>query len=150
MDKHLNGCLNKIDLGVEGIKNANPGYKVPKITSGLRGTKYFIEFPIVGRNFDAFKMVCMLEQTIKDGYVTETARIKRQDSYSKGDVMSYCIDYNVASSTANGGMCNGVVYLRGMKGENGVDAFKFVIEKSVDFSKLDSDLFVAALAEVNR
>lgn len=64
--------------------------------------------------------------------------------------MSYCIDYDVASSTASGGRCNGVVYLRGMKGENGVQAYKFVLEKNVDFAKLDSDLFITALNEVNR
>ena len=48
--------------------------------------------------------------------------------------MSYCIDYDVASSSAMGGKCNGVVYLRGLKGENGIDAYKLVLEKSVDFN----------------
>jgi hypothetical protein len=60
------------------------------------------------------------------------------------------IDYEVASSTASGGTCSGTIYIRGMKGKDGVDAFKFVLEKNVDFADLDSQLFITALELVNK
>lgn len=64
--------------------------------------------------------------------------------------MSYLIDYEVASSTAMGGKCAGTIYIRGMKGANGTAAYKLVLEKSVDFAELDSNIFLTALREVNR
>lgn len=63
-DKHLKGCIEKIDKGIEGIKKRHPGYERPKITSGLRGTRYYIEFPIVGRNVDVFTLILNIEAEI--------------------------------------------------------------------------------------
>jgi hypothetical protein len=60
------------------------------------------------------------------------------------------IDYSVASSTASGGSCSGTIFIRGMKGKDGTDAFKFVLEKSVDFADLDAQLFITALEMVNK
>ena len=81
----------------------------------------------------------------------EKATIKRTDSYSNNENVSYLIDYNVASSTASGGHCLGSIYIRGLKGNgDGSDAYKFVLEKSVDFAALDSDIFLKVLEEVNR
>lgn len=39
------------------------------------------------------------------------------------------------------------MYIRGTKGEEGFDSFKFILEKSVDFSDLDVKLIVGACEE---
>lgn len=64
------------------------------------------------------------------------------DSHLQDDNVSYLIDYEVNSSTASGGKSKGSIYIRGVKGQNGVDSYKFVLEKSVDFAQLDSDMIV--------
>ena len=51
--------------------------------------------------------------------------------------MSYSIDYQNNSSTAEGGKSNGTIYIRGVKTPAG-DSFKIVMEKGVDFNELDS------------
>ena len=53
-DRQINGCLEQIHRGIDEIKKQTPGYEPPKVSSGLRGTRYFIEFPIVGKSIDAF------------------------------------------------------------------------------------------------
>lgn len=58
--------------------------------------------------------------------------------------MSYKIDYSVDSSTVGGSKSKGSVYIRGMKSE-GVDSFKFVLEKRVDFAELDSQMMINAV-----
>lgn len=61
------------------------------------------------------------------------------------------IDYEDNSSTAMGGKSKGSIYLRGIKSANkGADSYKFVLEKSVDFCELDSQIIVQALEEVNK
>ena len=60
------------------------------------------------------------------------------------------IDYGVDSSTVSGGKSKGSLYLRGIRGQRGFDSFKFVLEKGVDFSKLDSDIIIGVLEEINR
>lgn len=60
------------------------------------------------------------------------------------------IDYEVNSTTASGGKSKGSIYIRGLKNQNGIDSYKFVLEKGVDFAQLDSDMILAALSEVNR
>ena len=61
------------------------------------------------------------------------------DSYSQEDNLSYLIDYEVDSTTASGGKNRGSIYIRGIKSnDGGFDSFKFILEKSVDFSDLDS------------
>lgn len=53
------------------------------------------------------------------------------------------IDYEDNSSTAMGGKSKGSIYLRGIKSANkGADSYKFVLEKSVDFCELDSQIIV--------
>ena len=39
------------------------------------------------------------------------------------------------------------MYIRGIKGEEGFDSFKFILEKNVDFSDLDIKLVLAAYEE---
>ena len=63
-DKHLRGCLDKIDAGIIELMKKYPGRKKPQIKSGLRGPKYFIELPIVGKNVDAFSLILSTEKLI--------------------------------------------------------------------------------------
>jgi hypothetical protein len=59
------------------------------------------------------------------------------DSYIQDENVSYLIDYEVYSTTAQGAKNKGSIYIRGIKGEGGFDSYKFVLEKSVDFHDLD-------------
>jgi len=52
--------------------------------------------------------------------------------------VSYLIDYECMSTSCPGSKSKGSVYIRGVKSDSGFDSFKFVLEKSVDFSELDS------------
>ena len=54
--------MTKLRSGVDNINKRHPGFQNVKISSGLRGIRYFIEFPIVGRNVDAYSI---LENTKK-------------------------------------------------------------------------------------
>lgn len=58
-DKHLDGFMTKI---IEGIKDLEFKYpdmdkKVGSINSGMRGTKYYIEFPFAGTNSEAIQII---------------------------------------------------------------------------------------------
>jgi hypothetical protein len=108
------------------------------LRSGLRGTRYFIEFPIIGANIDAFKLILKVEDMIKLGHHKYGGRVLSTDSFMKDDNVSYLIDYQDDSSTAPGGKSKGSIYIRGIKSSNGIDSYKFVMEKSVDFCDLDS------------
>ena len=44
-----------------------PGMQRVKVTGGLRGTRYFIEFPIVGRNVDPFSMLTNTRSFMEKG-----------------------------------------------------------------------------------
>ena len=48
-DRFLAEILDKIDKGIAELLKKYPGRKKPVIKSGLRGPKYYIEFPIAGR-----------------------------------------------------------------------------------------------------
>jgi hypothetical protein len=72
-------------------------------------------------------------------------KITDTDSFSAGENVSYKIDYSVDSSTVGGGKSKGTVFIRGVKSETGFDSFKLVVEKMVDFAKLDSDLIINAV-----
>ena len=41
-----------------------PGREKPVVKAGLRGPKYFIEFPIAGKNVDMFGLILSTEQLI--------------------------------------------------------------------------------------
>ena len=64
-DKNLDGALNKIDDGLDELMKKYPRCQKPLIKSGLRGTRYFIEFSIIGKNVDAFSLILGAESTIK-------------------------------------------------------------------------------------
>ncbi len=67
-----------------------------------------------------------------------------KDSFQQGENFSFKFDYKVNSSTVGGGSSRGSVFLRGLRSD-GYDSCKFVLEKSVDFAKLDSDLILGAI-----
>mgnify|MGYP001121540594 CR=1 FL=1 len=64
MDKHLKEVLDKIEDGIDKLNRKYPHAKKPKIKSGLRGPRYFIEFPITGHKVDAFGLILATEKLI--------------------------------------------------------------------------------------
>jgi hypothetical protein len=48
-----------------------------------------------------------------------------------------------------GGKSKGTIYLRGIIGKSGLNSFKFILEKSVDFCDLDSQILISAVEHVN-
>jgi len=116
----------------------------------MKGLRYSVEFPIVGKNVDVFRIMCVVEDTIKQGYHKYSSRIRDRETFKNQDNVSQKIDYQVASSTANGANCTGTIYIRGIKGPDGNDSFKFIMEKSNDFSELDAEVMIEVLQEVNR
>lgn len=60
------------------------------------------------------------------------------------------IEYAVNSSTVGGSKCKGTIYIRGIRNETGIDSYKFVVEKLVDFADLDSDMILNAVEHLLR
>lgn len=57
-DKHLDKAIAKIDEGIKDLQLKYPSMQnKANLNYGLRGTRYFIEFPIAGRNVDAFSIL---------------------------------------------------------------------------------------------
>ena len=81
---------------------------------------------------------------ISDGKSKYGSRVTSKDYYHNEENLAYLIDYKVQSSKVGGTHCTGSVYIRGVKGEDGVDNFKFILEKSNDFSDLDAEIVVNA------
>ena len=144
-DRFLAEILDKIDKGIAELLKKYPGRKKPVIKSGLRGPKYYIEFPIAGRSVDAFGLILTTEKSIQSANKKHGSRIVDTDSYLAGENVSYKIDYSVNSSTVSGGKSKGTVYIRGIKSDTGFDSFKFVLEKNVDFSDLDAEMVIGAV-----
>lgn len=147
MDKNLEGALNKLDDGIKDIIARNPGMQKPHINSGLRATRYFIEFPITGRNIDAFSILTKTQQLIKSKEQECGTKIYGTDSFVQDENIAYSVDYAVNSPTALGAKSKGTLYLRGVKDESGFDSFKFILEKNFDFHDLDVDLILTAYEE---
>jgi hypothetical protein len=66
------------------------------------------------------------------------------DSYISGENVAYLIDYSVRSKEVKGTSNKGSIYIRGIKGENGYDSFKFILEKANGFSDFDSEMIINA------
>jgi len=66
-----------------------------KIQSGLRGTKYYIEFPIVAENVDAFSLLTCVKSKMEKGKKTQGLRITGTDSFSEEDKLAYLIEYSI-------------------------------------------------------
>lgn len=73
-------------------------------------------------------------------------RVTQTDSYLKDEQVAYLVDYLVNSSQVEGTRCPGSLYIRGVKGQDGLDSFKFTMEKGQDFSEFDAQLFLTAYA----
>ena len=115
-----------------------------KINSGLRGVRYFIEFPVVTTKFDALGLNESTKSVIQNGKSKFGSRITGKDYYHNEENLAYLIDYKVQSSQVGGTHTTGSVYIRGVRGEDGVDSFKFILEKSNDFSELDAQIVINA------
>jgi hypothetical protein len=50
----------------------------------------------------------------------------------------------VKSPVVDGGNSKGSLYFRGVKGKEGWDSFKFIMEKANDFSDFDAELVINA------
>lgn len=147
VDKNLSEFKDKLDEGIEKLAAANPNVQRVPLVSGLRGTKYFVEFPIVVRNFDAYSLLQKVQQKLDKGKGKKyDVRVTQTDSYLKDEQVAYLVDYLVSSSQVEGTRCPGSLYIRGVKGEDGLDSFKFTLEKGQDFSDFDAQLFLTAYA----
>ena len=71
-------------------------------------------------------------------------KIVGTDSFLADENVAYLIDYSVRSATVGGTYNKGSVYIRGVKGNEGYDSFKFILEKANDFSDFDAELVVSA------
>jgi len=53
-DRNMGAILDMVDAGIPGLKNKYPDFVKPKLKNGLRGTRYYVEFPIAAKQVDAF------------------------------------------------------------------------------------------------
>ena len=118
-DKILDATMDKINAGIDEVIKKNPGMEKVKISYGLRGVRYFIEFPIVGRNVDAFSLLSSTQQKMESGKKDPKYMVKTvgNDSYINEENVAYLIDYKVRSKAVQGTNNSGSVYIRGVKGE---------------------------------
>ena len=137
-DKHLDAIMSKVEEGIRELIEKNPGMPEVKLASGLRGTRYYIEFPIMARNVDAMSLLTSTKQLMTQSKENWGVKITNTDSYLAEENIAYLLDYNVESTMAPGSKSRGSVYIRGVKGHEGWDSFKFVLEKANDFSDFDA------------
>jgi hypothetical protein len=117
--------------------------KKPVLNSGLRGTKYFIEFPITDKYIDTSSILNSVKEILNTTY---GVKMTTNDTFSQEDMVSHIIDYDAPSSTAKGEINKGSLYLRGVKGTE-FDSYKFIIEKNVDFHDIDIKLILTVCEE---
>ena len=99
-----------------------------------------------------FSLILASEKEINFGKDNGALK-KSSNSFILKDSLSYIIDYECNSSTAPGSKSKGSIYIRGaknMNSQNGLDSFKFVLEKDVDFNDVDSKIMIAVLEEINK
>ena len=142
-DKQLDAVRNQFDDGIEKIIEKHPGMRRPVVKSGVRGTRYFFEFEIQKKHFDAFEIVTHVKNIMKKRDI----RIHHEEPFSNNEMMSYVIDYEVDSTTARGAKSKGSIYIRGVKGEP-YDNFKFVVEKNTDFHDYDVEILLKAFEKI--
>jgi len=137
-DKNLDDFTDKLGDGIDKLVAENPRIQKVKLVSGLRGTRYFVEFPIAARNFDAYSLLQKVQKKLEKGKGKKhDVRVTQTDSYLKDEQVAYLVDYSVRSSQVEGTRCPGSLYIRGVKGQDGLDSFKFTLEKGQDFSDFD-------------
>jgi hypothetical protein len=49
--------MDKVNKGIDELLKKNPNMPKVKINYGLRGIRYFVEFPIIGKNIDSFSLL---------------------------------------------------------------------------------------------
>ena len=96
--------MDKVSAGIDELKVKYPGIPDVKISSGLRGTRYFIEFPIIGPNVDAFSLLTSTQQLMDKAKKNPKYNFKtvKTDSYLNEDRVCYLIDYMVKSEEVGG------------------------------------------------
>lgn len=141
----LDAITDKVHNGVAELKEKHPGMPDVKVSSGLRGVRYYIEFPIVGKHVDAFSILTSTQQLMEKAKKNPKYNLKstKTDSYLNDENVAYLIDYKVKSIEVGGANNTGSVYIRGVKGDD-VDSFKFILEKSNGFSDIDAELIINA------
>ena len=115
-DKNLDSAISSIEQGMKSLKAKYPSIQRPNLNSGMRGTRYFIEFPMTSRNLDAFSILTSVQQLLTTvGKQDYGARVTATDSYVQDENVSYMIDYEVNSDRTPGSKTKGSVYIRGIK-----------------------------------
>jgi len=59
--------LDMVDAGIAGIQVRHPDFVKPKLKFGLRGIRYYVEFPILAKHIDAFSYILGTEKIIQEG-----------------------------------------------------------------------------------
>ena len=80
-DKTLDKALAQVDDGLKDIHLKYPGMKKTNVNYGLRGTRYYIEFPINGKNVDAFSILIATQSLINESKHKCGAKITSTDSF---------------------------------------------------------------------
>lgn len=95
---------------------------------------------------DAFSLLTSTQQKMAEGRKDHNANLKitGNDSYLAEENVAYLIDYKVKSHNVDGAMSAGSVYIRGVKGHEGYDSFKFILEKANDFIDFDAEIILNA------
>ena len=126
-DKNLESVIEKINDGLEALYEKYPNMQRVRVHSGMRGIRYFLEFPIKARHIDAYSLLTATNQKLDTAKndPNYNVRVTGNDSYLTDDSTAYTIDYKVNSVVVAGSTSNGTVYIRGAKGYEGYDSFKF-------------------------
>ena len=81
-DKNLDDFKDKVNEGIEKLVAKDPNVQRVKLVSGLRGTKYFVEFPIAARNVDSCSLFQKVQQKLEKGKGNKyNVRVTQTDSY---------------------------------------------------------------------
>ena len=72
------------------------------MSSGFRGIRYFIEFPISGKNVDALSLFEFAKDQIEAGKQPYGVQKIGTDSYLNEENVAYLIDYKVKGSSIGG------------------------------------------------
>jgi len=66
-DRNMAQILDMVDAGIAGIQVRHPDFVKPKLKFGLRGIRYYVEFPILAKHIDAFSYILGTEKIIQEG-----------------------------------------------------------------------------------
>jgi hypothetical protein len=73
--------MDKVNAGIEDLLAKHPGMPEVKVSHGLRGIRYYLEFPINGKNVDAFRILSATQQKLEKGKDKFGVRVTGTDSY---------------------------------------------------------------------